>query len=222
MQVEQYILCLDTDQYAGNFERPTTAYATGKLGDCNVGAKEADLFETETNAMVDEGTLDEDVLNEIDDKILQVPDERGCYRPCAIQVTPGWVNDGMGNEYRQSINIPPTEEQIKAYRKSQRDYQLPHLKNSRESTAKKTGNWTPEALEREEEKFRQIENSTPRWFPAYRSVGIFLDEPLSVNALQLVLTRAKKYLTEKGIALEQVRLITQYSDEKSEVLSYCG
>ena len=216
MTIDKYILCLDTDKYAGNFERETTAYATGVLGECEVGDKESTLFFAETDG------VDSSILDEIDDKILQVPDEHGCHRPCAIHTTPGWVNDGVGNEYHQSTSTPPTEEQIETYRKSQRDYQLPHLKNARENTAKGIANWTPEALEHEEEKFRQIENSTPRWYPSYHSVGIFLSEPLSLDTLQFVISRAKKYLTEKGVVLEQTRLVTVYSDEKSEVLSYCG
>lgn len=162
-QVNKYILCLDTDKYAGNFERQTTAYATGITGGCGVGDTEAELF---AELFEDE----EDILDEIENKVLQVMADDGCSRPCAIQITPGWVNDRLGNEYRQSKGIPPTVEQIH------------------------------------------------EWFPAYYSVGIFLSEPLSDVALKLVLSRAKEYLTKKGVTLEQVRLITEFSYTKSKIL----
>jgi hypothetical protein len=214
--IDKYILCFDTDKYAGNFERETTAYATGVLGDCQVGDEQSTQFFAETDGVADS------ILDEIENSVLQVPDEHGCYRPCAIQPTPGWVNDGLGTHYRQSSDVPPTEEQIEKYRKNDRDYHLPHLKNAREYTAKGIANWTPEGLEREEERFKEIETKVPSWFPAYNSVGIYLDKPLSDETLKFVVARAKAYLTFKGITLEQVRLVTQFSDEKSEVLEICG
>jgi hypothetical protein len=32
-----YAFVIDTDQYAGNFEREMTAYLTGRIGQCGVG-----------------------------------------------------------------------------------------------------------------------------------------------------------------------------------------
>jgi|ERR1700739_755992 len=212
MQIEKYILCLDTDQYAGNFERATTAYATGVLGDCGVGEEESTQFFAETDGVA------ETILDEISDKVLQVPDDNNCFRPCAAQPTPGWVNDGHGNEYRQSFDIPPTDEQVETYRRTQREYHEPHLKRYREYATKGIGGWTPEALAREEDRFREIDNSVPRWCSAYRSVGIYLDEPLSAEARKFVVARAKEYLTQNGITLEQVRLVTEFSDTQSVIL----
>jgi len=127
------------------------------------------------------------------------------------------VNDGMGNEYRQSRDIAPTQEQIEAYRKASRDSQLLYLKCVREYTAKGLSNWTREALEREEQRFRDIDTSTINgWFPAYHSVGVYLYNPLSPEALKVVIERAKEYCTKNNITLESVRLVTEYSYKTSE------
>ena len=71
----EYSLIIDTDQYAGSFERETTAYCLGAVGDCGVGVEEAEIAH-------EEESLSDDFLN----SIRQVPDEHGivearmCYR----------------------------------------------------------------------------------------------------------------------------------------------
>jgi hypothetical protein len=211
MQVDHFTLILDTDHYAGNFERETTAYATGTVGDCGVGEELAKEF----HAM----GVDQALLDEIEDKMHYESDEHGCNRPCAIQTTPGWVNDGNGQHYRQDKSVPPSPEQIEKYRDHMRKYKLPHLESARKSTATGYGGWTQEGLDREEKAFQDIDTSMPRWFPAYNSVGIFFSEKPSDEALKLVVTRAKEYLTRKGVALEGVRLITEFTDSSEETLN---
>ena len=213
MRSDYYILCLDTDKYAGNFERETTAYATGHVGECRVGSKQAKLFVKET-----EGILSDDFLDrEINEKIVHLNDY-GCSRPCAVQSTPGWVNDGVGNCYRQSNTVPPTIEQIEKHRDSLRKSKEPFLKQAREYTMKGLANWTQEALDIQEERYKKIDDATVQWFPAYYSVGIFLDKPLSPVALKFVVDRAKKYLDSEGVTLEGVRLITVTYHQKEETL----
>lgn len=209
MNIERYILCLDTNKYAGNFERQTTAYATGVVGECSVGEEEAKDFFAETDGVAD------NILDEVSDTVMyMLDDEDGCRRPCAIQPTPGWVNNGMGVHYQQSNNTPPTDEQITTYRDL--------CRKSKQSSLDMAihNKWPQENIDIYEKELQAVETAVPRWFPAYNTVGIFLSEPLSVEALQLVVSRAKKYLTQKGIVLERTRLVTLYSDEKSEVLTY--
>ena len=88
---EQFIFVIDTDAYAGNFERGLCAYITGRLGECEVGEDEAEIFREEVG--------DPDELFEfIDSK----PDEDGgCLRPVTIFPTPGWFNDGRGGHFRE-------------------------------------------------------------------------------------------------------------------------
>jgi len=41
---EGFIFVIDTDTYAGNFERPMCAYMTGRVGECGVGEEFAEMF----------------------------------------------------------------------------------------------------------------------------------------------------------------------------------
>jgi len=64
-------VAIDTDAYAGCFERQMCAHITGQVGDCNVG----------------EDFISESLFE--DSRICHIPDEHGCSRPCAITITPG-------------------------------------------------------------------------------------------------------------------------------------
>lgn len=44
MKTKEYTITIDTNSYAGNFERELTAYLTGRLGDSEVGKKYAEMF----------------------------------------------------------------------------------------------------------------------------------------------------------------------------------
>jgi len=79
----QYYFVIDTDTYAGNFERPLCAYVTGCVGDCGVGQKEAEQARQELG-------------DALDDLVGAEPDEHGCWRPVKIYPTPGIYNNGMG------------------------------------------------------------------------------------------------------------------------------
>lgn len=81
-----YTFIIDTDSYAGNFEREMCAYLTGHIGDCEVGEEWAQKFMEEYG---------DDPAYEFKN-ICQQADEHGCYRPCAIQTTPGYINSGYG------------------------------------------------------------------------------------------------------------------------------
>lgn len=87
------ILVIDTDAYAGNFERELTAYVTGCIGDCGKGDKQAEMFVKD---------LGQDVLDRFEEVVMHVPDEYGCNRPTRIYPTPGFFNDGLGNNYPDS------------------------------------------------------------------------------------------------------------------------
>lgn len=83
----EYVLVIDTDSYAGNFEREMTAYCTGQIGECGKGKSQAEDFR--------------ECLSEhpylFDDVVVQRGDDRGTMRPTTIYPTPGRTNDGMGN-----------------------------------------------------------------------------------------------------------------------------
>lgn len=139
-----FILCLDTDHCAGNFERDLTAYCTGAIGECGVGEDQRDYFFEE---------VPEKFHKAFEDKIISLPDEHGCHRPCITVPTPGWVNIGEGFQHR----FPAATLQA--------------------------------------------------WYPAAHSVGILFSPEPDDDEISLITARAMKFLTERGVALEGLRLL---------------
>jgi len=82
----RYLVAIDTDGYAGNFERETAAFVTGQVGECGVGGEVA-------------ATTPSEVKSLFEVNLEHRPDEHGCSRPCAIYPTPGVFNHGMGGEF---------------------------------------------------------------------------------------------------------------------------
>lgn len=78
----EYGLIVETNKYTGNFERELCAFATGYIGECEVGEKQAALA---TKAFAEMG-LDKYAL---DGYIGQMGDENGCRRPVSI-----WCAEG--------------------------------------------------------------------------------------------------------------------------------
>jgi hypothetical protein len=112
-----YIFVVDTEQYAGNFERAMCAYITGQVGQCTVGEECATTFEEEVD-------LDENLF---DLMVEQVPDEHGCHRPCSIYPTPGWFNNGLGQHYREGV--PGVEEKAKEDHRKQCEEKIANGEN---------------------------------------------------------------------------------------------
>ena len=91
------ILVVDTDQYAGNFERQMVAYMTGRLGDCAVGEKEAEAFALEFPD------------RDFESLVCSVPDEYGCWRPASIYESPYYWNDGLGGSWENGRDFDDPE-----------------------------------------------------------------------------------------------------------------
>lgn len=174
MNDEIYIFCIDTDQYAGNFERPMCAFMTGMIGECEVGAEEANLYE-------------EDGLEQLDTLVVAEPDDHGCHRPVAIQPTPGWFNaggeshrDGTTDDVLRRAVIKSLAEQADLNRKVYAD------KNYGETRA----------LEYDR-KIEELNNGAPLTgyiFPhAYNSVGIFMHRVPTAKEVALLKGRAHIY-----------------------------
>lgn len=89
---EGYAFVIDTNSYAGNFEREMTAYLTGVVGDCTVGEQ---LIET--------------LPINFENKIQQVADEHGCYRPTTCWIEP---NTKQNNSVAIFFYEKPTTEEI--------------------------------------------------------------------------------------------------------------
>jgi hypothetical protein len=90
------LIALDTNQYAGNFERELCAYLTGRVGECGVGENFISHFTNESK-----------FPDWWEANINLEPDEHGCMRPATIVSTPGWFNNGYG------LHLLETEENYK-------------------------------------------------------------------------------------------------------------
>lgn len=80
---DKYIFVIDTDTYAGSFERDMCAYLTGQTGDCGVGKEESKKF-------IDE--VGEDIYDLMDGIVEQRPDNHGYHRPTSIWRTARHLN----------------------------------------------------------------------------------------------------------------------------------
>jgi len=72
---KRWIFVIDTNEYAGNFERDLCAYITGQTGDCDVGKEYSKMFYEKYSDELFDGC------------IISEPDDHGCYRPCSIWMT---------------------------------------------------------------------------------------------------------------------------------------
>lgn len=165
----RYYFVIDTDAYAGNFEREMCAYVTGSVGDCGVGDGPAKVAKKE---------LDQHSMDILDDILAQVADEHGCYRPVKIYPTPGYYNNGLGFEYQEG------EEELakQAYRKS-------CLEEARKDYYKDDS--ANEAHRREW--LQKADEANIGKYPSYQSVAIiFYDKPPE-ELMDVMKKRAQKF-----------------------------
>jgi len=158
-QEDLFIFVVDTEQYAGNFEREMTAYCTGIIGECEKGKEHAALFKEECP----------DFTKLMYNIVAQVPDEHGCHRPTSIYPTPGFWNDGMGNEYPDLEH--GKQHTIDKYRETIREYQM-----------------TSGGM-----KDKDADTAMPGKHSSYQSVAMFFHERPSIETLGFLMTRAKKF-----------------------------
>ena len=81
---EHLLFVIDTNRYAGEFEREMCAYATGQIGECGVGRVEAEKAKKEISAEVES----------LEAIIRLVSDEHGCHRPVGVFPNPKYRNAG--------------------------------------------------------------------------------------------------------------------------------
>jgi len=95
---------IDTDEYAGNFEREITTYITGIVGDCGRDMK----IQAHVRPLIPSDRLDM-----FDDLIGSESDDNGCRRPAKTYPTPGWYNNGLGFHYQAGQEAQALAEYIK-------------------------------------------------------------------------------------------------------------
>ena len=181
-----FIFVIDTEQYAGNFERELCAYLTGQIGDCQVGDDMAEKFKEE------EG---EKLVEKFDDLIQRVSDE-GCYRPVMIWYTEGWFNNGIGGHFRTGEEAAAQEDYV------QKCIERADKKNVHPNDeGRNRKRW----MEKSKEQFNKC--------PAYLSVGIFFKKRPPDDVVRLMRDRAKKFdytlRGEKTITITGFRLVEE-------------
>ena len=111
-----WVFIIDTNQYAGNFEREMCAYCTGMIGQCEVGEEMVALFEEDFKLEADKYHEDNPFMDYVN---LWVMDDHGCGRPTSI-----W-RSSRGADYN-SVAIffhqEPTEEHIKIIKKRAQNF----------------------------------------------------------------------------------------------------
>lgn len=88
---KEYKIVIDTENYAGSFEREMCAYVTGIFGECEVGQDLAEFYSSEIKS-----------FEWLESEVKKKPDEHGCHRPVSISPTPGWYNNGHGEYFKNS------------------------------------------------------------------------------------------------------------------------
>lgn len=109
---KSFLFIINTDSYAGNFEREMCAYSTGIIGDCEVGDKQADDFIE---------TFNKTICDLFERYIEQRPDEHGCYRSTEMYNN----SPTNGNEYNSLViyfEKQPTSDMITIMKKRSVEY----------------------------------------------------------------------------------------------------
>jgi hypothetical protein len=163
-----WLFVIDTENYAGNFERPLCAYVTGVVGECGVGEDETEIFNKEM--AVNEYAYDEG--KHPFQFVIMLPDEHGCRRPVTIFPTPGFFNDGMGGIYKTGEE----ERALREYREKC------HLEAERLYKGSKEF-WEEKAKSR-----------TLTKHPAYLSVAIFMNREPKDGEVAIMIDRSKKFI----------------------------
>jgi hypothetical protein len=101
---EGFIVIVETNQYAGKFERELTAYCTGIVGECEVGRDMSNLFYRDMDISDDEEDAPDPLC--ADQKSVfygfmgDRQDDHGVWRPCSI-----WANPRYGCKHNGSYAV---------------------------------------------------------------------------------------------------------------------
>lgn len=171
---------IDTDRYAGNFEREMCAFITGVFGDCGVGER------------VSNNVCKDKDVKKIECYVGTEVDEHGCWRPCKIYPTPGWANNGLGYEYKIGEGEKQAAVEWATACISQAEAEM-RVYADKKHAKKLYDEWI--------EKSKQ----PPPAYPAYLSVAIVLDSVPPTKVLNLMKKRAKLFSTlSKNGELESI------------------
>jgi hypothetical protein len=185
-----WIFIIDTDSYAGNFERDMCAYVTGIVGECEVGDEFAALYDKEVNT---------DGLESVFlDYLEQRADEHGCHRPTSLWPTKGWLS--VGNDGAVREEDWNQEEADKAWQEGQAEIYRGYRKQMEMAVVGQHG-WTQESKDkelarREEAIAKALQEKAPKSAPN-NSVAIFFEKKPTVSMVTFMKDRAYKFAAAK-------------------------
>ena len=202
----EFLFVIDTEQYAGNFERELCAWCTGQIGMCEVGSEEAADFKAEHPAEYAEfSRVVEQFSRDEDDHTL---------RPACLVATPGWLNNGLGYNYRDDPSEYPKA--LEAYIQSALAYDKPQLAmiEQRLASGDESYGWTKKRCEKEKsrllEKMDKLNSLTePLGFPAYLSVGIGFNVRPTQDQNALMKVRAASFAELHKLSITGFRLLIE-------------
>lgn len=201
MKKTKTIFVIDTDLYAGNFEREMCAYITGCIGECEVGEEFAQLYLQETG----------EKRSQFEDLTEQRPDDNGCRRPTSIYQTKGWLFDGDDGAVPETeFDQETANEKYRLHTASYEQDQLARVEkidvNNKEY--QRVG-WTEESKSKEIDRLKKeivrcLSEKTvcPRRNP-YNSVAIFFENTPSDAHIAIMKERAGKFAESMRMLAEK-------------------
>lgn len=181
-----FAILIDTDMYAGNFERQMCAYITGCIGECGVGEKQAEQAKVE---------MPEFFKGWVENNITSAPDDHGCNRPASIWWTHGVFNDGHGNEWPEGSD---PEEVRRKYEAAVRGYYEPLIERNKHRIGEPAHpgrvSWEEQIGIWEQNIVDSIARG-PGHFHAYHSVAIFCVRKPTKKVWTVIKERAKAFAT---------------------------
>ena len=224
-----YKFVIDTDHYAGNFERQMCAYLTGCVSECGVGGEEQAIFEAEVseNPLIVDGEI----------IVVQEPDKRGRYRPVETWPNPRWFNNGGGHFRCDEPDVESKalkEFQQRCVAEMEKRIERAEEWRTRDPALRKQYGWTDEGIERtvqyERWSIEKVNKLTECYhYPAYMSVAIHLCCRPTLEQIEFLKDRAHKfvlhypkskfgkYLNEQ-ITIEGFRLIEVITTLREEIV----
>ncbi len=181
-EIPPFAFVVDTEQYAGNFERQLCAYSTGIVGECTIGSEEASQFAEENPGP-----------NPFEEKILQPPDEHGCRRPVEIWSTPGWFNNGMGGHFRLGENGTEAQE---------------HYKEECLAQSRKKSYAAEESNQQHKQEWEEKAQRPFTEHPAFQSVAIFFGEEPTADMIEILKKRSRAFCRRENITVIGFRLLS--------------
>lgn len=113
----RFVFVVDTENYAGSFERELCGYVTGRYDpEGHHGSEQSKIAEKEIPKKIWE-YFEAHVID-----CLEEPDDLPIHTPVVAYPTPGWFNHGMGGHFRDGQE----EEAFEDYKKQIKKYNDEH------------------------------------------------------------------------------------------------